>query len=57
MVTLHVCVEQADIQKYLIRSQRPWKKLYEIQAGLVQRHISSPRRGGRRSSSITVSDQ
>ena len=34
MVILHVCVGQADIEKYLIRSERPWTKLSQIQAGL-----------------------
>ena len=55
MVSLHVCVDQADIQKYLIRAYPPWKNpvTYNL---YWKHHLSSPRHGGRRSSSMTVSD-
>ena len=58
MVTLHVWVEQADVQTHLIRSWRPWKNYVNYtlnwQRFLMQCWIT--RHGGRRSSSRTVSD-
>ena len=55
-VTLHVCVEQADSQNPLMRSQRPQKKV-KYKLAWEKHHFSSPRHGGKCSSSITVSDQ